>query len=184
MATATKALITAEEFERMTFDQRAELVRGEIIEMTNPGPAHGVVCANIVQRLFSWSPQGSKGLVILNDARLQTSHSPDSVRGADIVFLANERVPEGGITDQSLKVPPDLAVEVFSPSDRWRAVHDKVNDYLSMGIREVWVVHLRRRHVHIFRPDDEPAILSADAELTTDVLPGFCCTVGDFFSGL
>lgn len=45
MSTAT-TLITAEEFMAMSFDRPTELVRGEIIEMTNPGGRHGLVCAN------------------------------------------------------------------------------------------------------------------------------------------
>jgi Uma2 family endonuclease len=184
MATATKTLVTAEEFERMEFPEKAELVRGEVVEMTNPAPDHGQICSNVSELLMAWSPRRSKGRVLTNDSRVQTGHNPDTVRGPDVFFIANDRLPPGGLTNRSLQVPPDLAVEVFSPSDRWRRVHEKVGDYLAAGVREVWVLHLRRREVHVFRPDEAPVTLADNAELTTDVLPGFRCKVADFFAGL
>jgi Uma2 family endonuclease len=101
-----------------------------------------------------------------------------------VLFISKERLPKKGLTNRSLDVPPDLVAEVFSPSDRWREIHDKVNDYLATGVREVWVAHMKQRSMHVFRPDDAPVILSADAELTTDVLPGFRCRVSDIFAGL
>ena len=184
MATATKSLVTANEFDRMTFEAGAELVRGEIVEMTNPAPDHGQIVMNVAELLAEWSPRRSKGRIIPNDSRVQTGRDPDTVRGPDLLFIANERLPSEGLTHRSLQVPPDLAVEVFSPSDRWRQVHEKVGDYLAAGVREVWVVHLRRRQVTVFRPDDEPTVLGAADELTSDVLPGFRCTVGEFFAGV
>lgn len=184
MATATKALVTAEEFEGMAFEAKAELVRGEVVEMTNPAPDHGQIVMNVAELLAEWSPRRSKGRIIPNDSRVQTGHDPDTVRGPDLLFISNDRLPPEGLTSRSLQVPPDLSVEVFSPSDRWRQVHDKVGDYLAAGVREVWVIHLRRRQLSIFRSDDEPTVLGESAELTTDVLPGFRCTVGDFFAGL
>lgn len=184
MATATRTLVTAEAFEGMTFEAKAELIRGEVFEMTNLAPDHGQICLNVIELLTEWSPRRSKGRILSNDSRVQTGHDPDTVRGPDVLFISNDRLPPEGLTGRSLQVPPDLAVEVFSPSDRWRRVHDKVGDYLAAGVREVWVIHLRRRQVTVFRPDDEPTVLDASAELTTDVLPGFRCEVADFFAGL
>ena len=37
----TQTLITAEQFSSMSFDVPTELVRGELVEMTNPGGWHG-----------------------------------------------------------------------------------------------------------------------------------------------
>jgi len=184
MATATTTLISAVVFEKMHFAERAELVRGEIIEMTNPGPAHGVVCVNIIKRLSQWTDSGHGGVVLSNDARILTSQNPDTVRGPDVFFVSKDRCPKEGFSDRSLTVPPDLVVEVLSPSDRWRDVHDKVNDYLSAGVQEVWVVQLKPKRVHVFRPDEAPAILPVEAELATPVLPDFRCSVNEFFTNL
>ncbi len=183
MATV-KTRVTAEEFERMDFPEKAELVRGEIVQMSNPDAIHGQICINVAELLLEWSPRRSKGRIISNDARVQTGHDPDTVRGPDVLFLSNERLPPEGLTHGSLQVPPDLAIEIFSPSDRWAKVREKIADYFSAGVREVWVVHPGRRGVRVFRPGAAATDLSADAELSTDVLPGFRCIVGDFFGGV
>lgn len=184
MAIATNILVTAEEFDQVSFPEKAELIRGEIVEITNPVSDDGQIVMNVAELLAEWSPRRSKGRIIPNDSRVQTGRDPDTVRGPDLLFIANERLPPEGLTHRCLQVPPDLAVEIFSPSDRWRQVHQKVGDYLAAGVREVWVVHLRRRQVTVFRPDDEPTVLAAAEELATDILPGFRCTVGDFFAGV
>lgn len=53
-----------------------------------------------------------------------------------------------------------------------------------MGAREVWVLDPKDRTCEIFRPDEATRVLTNGAELTTDVLPGFRCIVGDFFAGV
>lgn len=186
MATATKTLVTLAEYRRMESDVPTELVRGEVIEVPPPVDRHGIYCANIVGLLWEWSPRQSKGVTFSNDTGLVVARNPDTLRGPDVMFLAKERLPAGGFTGDWVQVPPDLVVEIRSPSERWADVIDKVGQYLRSGVREVWVVNPPNKTLHVYRPepDAEPTVLEQAAELTTDVLPGFRCTVGDVFAGL
>ena len=47
--------------------------------------------------------------------------------------------------DRYLDTPPDLVVEVFSPSDRWPKVLAKVAEYLDAGTTIVLVLDDPRR---------------------------------------
>jgi hypothetical protein len=44
----------------------------------------------------------------------------------EVAFYGYVRVPKGPLPDRYLDVPPDLIVEVLSPSDRWPKVLAKV----------------------------------------------------------
>lgn len=174
-----QALITAEQFWEMDFDVPVELVRGEIVEMTRPNTWHGYVCACVVYALKLWNANDQHGYVISNDSGVLTGRDPDTMRGPDVYFIRHERLPGGNLPERWIEVPPDLAVEVFSPSDRWRDLWEKIHEYFALGVREVWVVEPRRREVHVMKPDDGPRILDDRQTLESpDVLGGFSCAVG------
>jgi Uma2 family endonuclease len=78
--------------------------------------------------------------------------------------------------------PPDLAVEVMSPSDRAGEVLAKVQDWLAAGCRAVWVVDPTSQTVSAYRGSHETALLTvADALTDDDILPGFRLPVAEIF---
>jgi Uma2 family endonuclease len=176
------SLITAEQFETMDGEFPRDLVRGEIVLMPPPGAVHGHVCGNVVFTLESWARPIDAGIVTANDSAVVTERNPDSVRGCDVAFTCWEKLPDRKVPVGAYRVPPDLVVEVQSPSDRWSDVMAKVGEYLELGVTEVWVVDPEDRSVDVFRDDRKPARLSNDEVLKCpDVLPGFECAVSEFF---
>ena len=184
MSTAAPAgLITAEEFARMQFDRPVELVRGEIVEMGQPDLRHGTVCANVCGEIRAWARAANAGRVAANDSGIITQRDPDTVRGADVVFVRAESLVDGRMPSGVTDLVPDLCVEVLSPYDRWKELHHKLDEYLERGVPEVWVVNPEDRTVEVFRTDDPPRRFSAEEEITSRVLPGFSCRVAQFFEG-
>ena len=43
-------------------------------------------------------------------------------------------------TEQILRHPPLLCIEVLSPSDTIARMRDRIRDYLEMGVRQVWLL--------------------------------------------
>ncbi len=183
MATViTEKLITVDQFETMPFEFPVDLVRGEIVEMPPPGGVHGHVCANVAFALESWARASDTGVVTANDSAVLTERDPDSVRGCDLAFVRWDRLPAKKIPKGAFRTPPDLTVEVLSPSDRWNDVIAKVNAYLDVGVVEVWIVDPDDRSVDVYRGDRKPTRLANGQTLeSADVLPGFSCPVADFF---
>lgn len=182
---STSMTVSADEFTKMRFESPTELVHGKIVSINQPGMLHGIVCSNIGFELQKWARENSAGYVATNDTGVLTETDPDTVRGADCLFVRADRLPSESVPDGLLKVVPDLCVEVLSPSDRWPDVLTKVSEYLSVGVAEVWVVNPRNQTVQVYRPDEPPRTLEVTAELKTEsVLPGFCCPVADLFAGV
>jgi Uma2 family endonuclease len=160
---------------------RHELVRGELRRMSHAGFWHGAVALRIGARILAYVEQKRLGMVVAAETGFWLEHDPDTVRCPDVAFVAAGRyLPtiRRGYFDGA----PDLAVEVTSPSDSYRAVHEKALFWIARGTRLVWVVEPVRSLVTVYRPDGSQQVLRDDDELTgNDVLPGFSVRVRELF---
>lgn len=182
MSTATqKQLLTAEEFYLLPDPpngSRQELVRGEVITMPPPGGLHGVTCSKTDRKLGNFIDTGPGGTLVCNDTGFITDRNPDSVRGPDISYWTKERLKEVPIG--YIDIAPDMLVEVLSPSNTWKQIHKKLEEYFARGVRLVWVIAPEDRTLTIYRTADEGRVLHETAPVTgEDVLPGFSCRVSD-----
>jgi Uma2 family endonuclease len=78
--------------------------------------------------------------------------------------------------------PPDLAVEILSPSNTASDIHEKVLDYLAAGVRLIWIVDPRTRSVAV-HSGETPITIAREGDLLDgrDVVPGFTLEVADLF---
>ena len=65
---APPALMTAEEFARDYADQRAELVKGRVVELPMPHMKHGKVCYRVTMSLGMFVEPRDLGHVTTNDS--------------------------------------------------------------------------------------------------------------------
>lgn len=166
---------TVEEFARLPEDDRYtfELVRGRVVREPRPAPRHGRMVVKLIRRIDEFVEKHGLGLTY-TETGFALYRDPDTVRGPDISFVSNERAAKPGYRGPYQRIAPDLSVEVLSPSDRRRAMLEKVNEYLDVGSRLVWVVDPKRQVVTVYRPGVEPERLeSRDVLRGDDVLPGF-----------
>ncbi|MCA1668868.1 MAG: Uma2 family endonuclease [Thermomicrobia bacterium] len=181
----TQRLMTAEELWDMPDmpGKQHELVRGELIEVPTLGAIHNVIAALLYRLIYASASEQRLGLVCGDNMGYVLSRGPDTVRIPDVSFVAWERVPGAGIPEGSWHLPPDLAVEVVSPSDQAEGVYDKAREYVESGVRIVWVLWPKRRAVSVHTRDEKTAELGPDDTLdSSDVLPGFTARVGDLFA--
>jgi Uma2 family endonuclease len=137
--------------QRMTADRlfgikddgfRYELVNGELRKMTPSGFNHGKVVARLTALLTLYVESNRLGAVLGAETGFKLASDPDTVRAPDIAFVKRERILATGETEKFCPGPPDLAVEVLSPSDTVYEVEDKVTGWLAPGTTTVWVVIL------------------------------------------
>lgn len=69
-------------------------------------------------------------------------------RVLDVCLLTSSRHPKRIATE-----PPMLCIEVLSPEDRSSRTRVKCEDYLRMGVPEVWVSDPEQRKAHVLTPD-------------------------------
>jgi Uma2 family endonuclease len=108
---------------------------------------------------------------------------PQTVVAPDVGFVSRKRLPR--LTGKYYSVPPDLAVEVVSPTDKARDIREKVALYLQYGTSLVWVVYPDSRLVDVFQPGKPADSFGLDHELDGgDMLPGFKLPVKEIFARL
>src|SRR5580704_4314992 len=94
----TESLYTASQYAALPDNGKmTELVRGRIVEMPNPTPSHGYVCANISAALREFERSQQLGRVVSNGSGVKTEEGPDTVRGPDVAFYSFKRVPKGSL---------------------------------------------------------------------------------------
>ena len=177
------AVVTAEEFARIPDDDaRYELVAGTIVRMSPVGAMHGMVAVRLGRSLDQYVADHRLG-VVLAETGFKLATRPDTVRAPDLAFLRRDRLPLDGLPSTFWNGPPDLAVEVQSPGDTRAALRGKAAEYLSCGVRLVWVVDPSTRLVTVFAPGIAAVVRRDDEAITgADVVPGFSCRVAELFT--
>jgi Uma2 family endonuclease len=180
----TERLVTAEEFERMPEDDldRYELVEGRLIRMSPPNIEHGRLVAQITALLYQHLKRYAVGFVVC-DAGFKLAANPDTVRGPDIAFIRQDRMPPTSKRRGFPVMAPDAVFEVLSPEDRPGEVRAKIAEYLGRGVRLVVVVDPEEKTVVIHRVAAQPVTLRDDDDVldVADVIPRFTCRVHDIF---
>jgi Uma2 family endonuclease len=178
-------LVTAEELGRLPDDgYRYELVEGRLVRMSPVNFDHGRIVMQIGFLLNSHLEQHPVG-VIGAEIGFKLATNPDTVRGPDVAFMRNERVPSSAGRRGFVKGPPDVAIEVLSPDDdRTREVHAKTEEYLAKGVLLVLVVDPRRQIATISRPGADAVVLESNTDVVdlSDVISGFRCQLREIFS--
>ena len=123
------------------------------------------------------------GRVYTAETGFRLASNPDTVRAPDVAFVSQQRIGDVRPIRGYRAGPPDLAVEVISPSDTYTEVEDKVHDWLDAGTLMVIVVNPRRQTVTVYRSRTDIVILTKDEELDgQDVVPGWTLRIADVFA--
>jgi Uma2 family endonuclease len=77
---------------------------------------------------------------------------------------------------------PMIAVEVVSPTESPKTVRDKVDDYLTYGTQEVWVIYPDAQEVIIHQADRTTRAYALGDSLASALLPDFQLPLADLFS--
>ena len=184
MTTTKQELLTADDLLRL-YSQgvRGELIRGVLCKTMSVGQEHGEIVVNLAALLWNFIRAQRLGRLVASDSGVWLERDPDTVREPDIAFFSAEKVPPGVRVTGYSETVPDLVVEVHSPSDSMREVHDKARMWLSYGVRLVWVVHPDTRTIDVHHQEHRVSTLTeTDALDGADVLPGFSCVVSDLFN--
>ena len=156
-----------------------ELVDGVLVEKT-VGIYESYLAARLVQVLSDFVHEQGLGIVLGADGMMRLT--PGLVRIPDTSFISwnqlpGRRVPRVAIAD----VAPDLAVEVFSPSNTSREMERKRQEYLAAGVRLVWYVFPEQQEVHVYSADRHDVLTIDQAISGGDVLPGFTLPLWQLF---
>ena len=172
--------ITAEQLLEM--DERGELIRGVFCPTMVPGFLHGKIIAKLIILLGAVVAPGKLGTIVTADAGVLLSRDPDTVLGPDIAYYSKEKIALDATLPGYTEVPPEIVVEVVSPSDSVTEVHGKAAMWLVGGVQLVWVVWPETKVIEIHHRDRPIVRLQENDTLTgEDILPQFSTPVQDIF---
>ena len=177
-ATATKAVYTPEDLLAMPDGKSYELVDGQLVER-NMGAESNWVAGELHACLTQHCKEHGLGWALPSETGYQCfPHEPGRVRKPDVSFVRYGRFPGRVLPKGWVKIRPDLAVEVVSPSEVVDELDEKLTDYRKVGVPLIWVIHLVSRTVMIYRGDGSVGRLRESDELSgEDIIPGFRCPV-------
>jgi Uma2 family endonuclease len=129
--------------------------------------------------LGNYVKKDRRGKALLGNAGFRLRD--DTVRGPDLAFIRRERIELVGRRGWG-KGAPDLAVEIFSPSDSVRQLMRKVKQYFAAGCHTVWIVYPEQREVNVLEASGADRLLRGDDLLEApELLPGFSVPVAELF---
>ena len=142
---------TVDDLEQMDERPRVELIDGVLYDMAPARVNH----ARAAQELY---------LQAIEYIRRKGGKCEAFVAGAGVLledYNKNYLIPDFFIVcdetkaaDEGIYGPPDLVVEFLSPSTEKRDTIIKKKKYMESGVREYWIVDLKRRSVFIYLKDD------------------------------
>ncbi|HEY7315877.1 MAG TPA: Uma2 family endonuclease [Gemmataceae bacterium] len=178
--------VDAEWLRTLGAEQRFEWVDGQLKEKSCMGAKANRVATVLAGFLDAHARANHLGLVFTQECGYQAfPNEPRRVRFPDVSFVMGGRLPNDQVPDGHMKIPPDLEIEVVSPNDLAEDLEERVNDYLSVGVRLLWIIYVSTRSVWIVRRDGTAARLTETQDLSgEDVVAGFTCPLCTLFADL
>ncbi len=146
---------------------------GEVIVMPPAFSDTGNRNVNISAQVFNWAEQSGMGIVF--DSSTGFTLPNGATRSPDTAWIQTERWTALSSEEQASFAPiaPDFVIELRSSSDSLSKLQEKMEEYLSNGVRLGLLIDRKKRQVQIYRPRiveilEHPEVVSCDPEL-----PGF-----------
>ena len=144
--------MTAEQFLQLGEDPpgiRLELVDGEVAVSPSPIPDHAYVIVKICTLIENHNEAHGLGELFQD---VDTILDRFTVRRPDVLFFFKHRTNLVG--KKAMEGPPDLAVEVISPSSIEVDRVDKFAEYAEAGVANYWVIDPEPRTIEAWRLAD------------------------------
>jgi Uma2 family endonuclease len=138
--------------------RRYEIIEGDLYEMPSPTSVHAATVINLIALLLP--------IVARMRGRLFTAPLDVFIPGGDPVqpdVLVVLPDGQAQVELRGIEGPPDLVIEVVSPSNRGRDLLTKRALYARAGVREYWLVDPEARTIEILALDRDAFHLAVAA---------------------
>ncbi len=174
---ASSITMTLEEFLESDLEGY-EYIDGELVPMPPTSGQHSKISVNLIVLLTLHVRENQLGDIHVSSAGFRVG---ERMLIPDVAFVSKARVPDD--ISKAFQIPPDLAVEVVSPTDVLGRLVEKAFAYLAAGTQVVWVVEPKSKTVIVYRSETDIKLLTRNDTLTgEDVVEGFSCAVAELFA--
>jgi Uma2 family endonuclease len=142
---ASPPAIPVEEYLRTAFRPDYDYVDGALVERHVGEKDHSKVQRELLILLHQ--RRRELGIFVIQEQRVRISAR--RYRVPDLCVVAGPE-PE----EQVFTTPPFLCVEILSPEDRMSRMQERIGDYLSFGVRFVWVLDPQSRKAWVYTSEE------------------------------
>jgi Uma2 family endonuclease len=128
-----------------------EIIDGEVIPLAAPRLKHQAVSQELFKRLDIFASVKRLGKLFYAPFDFVVRRAPVRTRQPDLFFLSRERLHDWAHLQEQprLEFAPDLVIEILSPSDTYTYWSEKLQDYFTLGVPEVWLVDVDKRAIEV-----------------------------------
>jgi Uma2 family endonuclease len=144
---------TLADYQRLTAetDTRYEVIAGVLYKMPPPSTLHQLLVTKLIMRLGNLIETNAQGILYASPIEVILPEIATPVQ-PDLVFVRNER--RSIIKKNRIEGPPDLVIEILSPSSiRYDRV-TKFEAYETSGIQEYWILNPKTQSLEIYNLED------------------------------
>lgn len=165
-------------------DKRREIYFGFVYEMPSPSLSHQKVYLALLTSIIAWKAAGGHGLIYPQPVDLVVSDSLVFV--PDLAYFATDDAASVERSDdRCLIAPPDLIVEIVSPSTESHDRVTKYRAYAEFGVCHYWIIDPEAQILHAFALREghyaEEAVLKSDEEFRPNLFPGLVLSLDTLF---
>lgn len=181
MALVQEKIYTINDIYALPDGQRAELIDGQIHDMTPPNRIH--------QRLIHQLEKIIGNYIDSNHGKCEVYPAPFAVfLNADDLNYVEPDISivcdENKLDDRGCNGAPDWIIEILSPSTEHKDCGIKLFKYRSAGVREYWIVNPRLKTVSVydFEYNEKNGQYSFDDNIPVCIYPDLVIHISDLLS--
>ncbi|MBO6111869.1 MAG: Uma2 family endonuclease [Lachnospiraceae bacterium] len=141
-----------EEYYNTSTKERIELIKGVFYNMAPPTRQHQKLVMEISFRIREYiEDKGGDCEVYPSPFGVQLSEDEDTVVEPDITVVCDK----SKLTDRGCLGAPDWIIEIVSPSNPAHDYLTKMSLYMTVGVREYWIVDPMSENVAVYTPENK-----------------------------
>ncbi len=176
---------TYDDYARLPDDgRRYEVIKGVLYMAPSPNTGHQYASGKLGTAMYIFVEQHRLGRVYFAPIDVILPGLANPIQ-PDILFIAQDRL--NIIKKQTIDEPPDLVVEVLSPSSLTHDRRLKYETYEAAGIKEYWIVDVEHEVIEVFVLQDggysKAEKYTTGQSARSEVLDGFSIAVDAVCAG-
>lgn len=170
------------DYQQLPGDKRYQIIDGDLLMTPAPLTIHQDIVRNLTVLLSAYLSQKKLGKLLISP--VDVILSDEDIVQPDLVFISEKRL--NIVTAQNIQGPPDLVIEILSPSSKKMDREIKLKLYEKHGVYEYWIVDPDAQSIEVFNlTDDGLKLLRAypkGTHLSSPLFPDIKLSVEKVFS--
>ena len=172
---------TYEDYEKLPEGAPYQLIGGDLVMTPAPALYHQEISGRLFVKLHEFIKEKDLGYIYY--APVDVYLTAENVYQPDILFIRKNR--SDIIKKRRIMGPPDIVIEILSPSTAYYDLREKFKVYEQCGVQEYWIIDHRAKKIEVYNGINKKFQLSHEAEqegvISSKVLDNLKISLSDVF---